>query len=503
MWGGLKYVGPQMPANWNDHYFTDVLDLGMMMLDYAEYTGDTQFLKDTAIPMITDGLTFFNEHFYLGPDGKMLLDPDNAIEMYWKAKDPAPDIAGLRAILPRMIALPDSLVDAKTRDGWKKMLAIVPELPRGTKNGKEVLLPYAGPQTMQARNGENPELYAIYPFRLYGLGKPDLDLALRTFYARRCPQEGCWSQDPEQSAMLGQTQIVSEDVHFNLTRTDPHLKFWAFWAPGHDYDPDEDNGGNGEYGLELMLLQPFVGKLMVFPAWPKDWNVDFKLNAPNHTTVQGSFRDGKTVGIEVDPPARQADVIDMSTQPEPTLPPPAAVGEPGTVNSVIQPGDPVMALKQTIAGGPNVPADSSADTDAQGASRAIDGKLETKYYNHAPAANPTDPHGDNTGLVVTPANDGIVSAVQLATANDVPARDPLSITVEGSNDSSAAAAGGTGFTLLYSGPTGLGIDPGRNTWGPVIKFPNSTAYKTYRVLVTETRSDSADGTQYSELRLGN
>jgi hypothetical protein len=93
--------------------------------------------------------------------------------------------------------------------------------------------------------------------------------------------------------------------------------------------------------------------------------------------------------------------------------------------------------------------------------------------------------------------------VQFATGNDVPDRDPLSITVEGSNDPNASAAQGNGFTLLYEGPVGLANDPGRKAWGPVIKFANSTAYKTYRVLVTETRGDSADAVQYSEVKLGN
>jgi len=74
-----------------------------------------------AVPLITSGLTFFNEHFQRGADGKILLDPDNAIEMYWKASNPAPDIAGLRAILARMIDLPKNLVSAETRSGWVKM----------------------------------------------------------------------------------------------------------------------------------------------------------------------------------------------------------------------------------------------------------------------------------------------------------------------------------------------------------------------------------------------
>ena len=320
-WGGLKYVGPEMPANWNDHYFTDILDLSMMMLDYYEYTGDKQFVKETLVPMATAGLLFFDKHFTRDDQGKLLLDPDNAIEMYWKAHDPAPDIAGLRAVLPRMIALPDDLVDDASREAWKKLLSEIPELPTGTTNGKTVLLPYTGPQTMKSSNAENPELYAIYPFRLYGLGKPDLQLAIDSFNARKCnTQHGCWVQDPIQAAMLGLTDVAKDYVHFNFVRTDPHLKFLAFWEHANDYQPDEDNGGNGENGLQQMLMQTVGKKILLLPAWPKNWDADFKLNAPFQTTVQGKIRSGKIIDLVVTPPERKDDVIDMFSHPDQAAP---------------------------------------------------------------------------------------------------------------------------------------------------------------------------------------
>lgn len=500
-WAKLKYVGREMPENWNDHYFTDILDMGMMMLDYYEYTGDTKFAREMAVPMITDGLTFFSQHFYIGPDGKLLLDNDNAIEMYWKATDPAPDIAGLHAILARMIALPHDLVDAKTRADWVKMQSILPDLPRGRKNGKDVLLPYRGPQTMKSRNGENPELYAIYPFRLYGVERPDLDLAIRTFNARRCTQKGCWVQDPIQAAMLGLTDTAEEYVHFNLVRTDPRQKFPAFWAHGCDYQPDEDNGGNGENGLQQMLMQSVGKKILLFPAWPRNWDVDFKLNAPFQTAVQGSFVGGKLVDLVVTPPERKADVEDMSTRP---VPPPTPVEQVGslseTVRVITSPTDPILALKQTSKGQPNILAEA---TEAPDPAHAIDGNPNSKFLNRGQDADGFNPHGDNTGVVITPSGTSPVTKIQLETGNDRPERDPLRITVEGSNDPEAAAAQGNGFVLLYEGSTGLTADPGRNQWGPVISFPNTTAYKTYRILVTETRGDSTDGVQLSEIRIGN
>jgi hypothetical protein len=311
-WGGLRYWGPEVKEDWTGHYFTPILELSMMMLDYYEYTDDEQFAKETLVPVATAGLAFFNNHFGRDEQGKLLLDPDNAIEMYWKVHDPAPDIAGLRAVLPRLLALPDRLVDAATRTGWKKMLQEIPPLPVGKKGGKPVLLPYAGEQTAKARNGENPELYAVYPFRLYGLGRPDFQMALDTFTARKCQQKGCWVQDPIQAAMLGLSGVAKEYVSYNFSRSEPRLKFPAFWAKGNDYAPDEDNGGNGENGLQQMLMQADGKKIMLLPAWPKEWDAKFKLNAPGQTTVQGEVRNGKLMDLVVTPPERVADVVDMS-----------------------------------------------------------------------------------------------------------------------------------------------------------------------------------------------
>jgi len=306
-WGGLLYMGPEVKENWTGHYFTPVLELSMMMLDYYEYTGDENFAKNILLPVASNGILFFDKHFRRDSLGKLLLDPDNSIEMFWKVHNPAPDIAGLHAVIQRLIALPDSITTTDQRNEWKRFQSELPELPIGIKNDIQVLLPYTGPQTVQSHNAENPELYSIYPFRLYGLGKPDLQLAKNTFNGRRYKDKGCWVQDPIQAAMLGLTNIAKEYVAFNLSRKASDLKFPSFWDRGNDYLPDEDNGGNGENGLQQMLIQVYGKKIILLPAWPKEWNADFKLNAPYKTTVQGKVKNGKLVDMVISPSYRKAD----------------------------------------------------------------------------------------------------------------------------------------------------------------------------------------------------
>jgi hypothetical protein len=313
-WGGLPYVGPEVKENYTAHYFTPVLELSMMMLDYYQYTGNKKFALDTLVPVASAGIDFFDKHFLRDTAGKLLLDPDNSIEMYWKVHNPAPDIAGLNAVLKRLLALPADITDAALIAKWQRLYNDLPPLPLSENENKQVLLPYTGPQTAEAHNFENPELYAVYPYRLYGLGKPDLQVAINTFDARKNREKGCWVQDPIQAAMLGLTDVAKTYLIFNFTRTQSGLKFPAFWATGHDYAPDEDNGGNGEQALQQMLMQVDNKKIMLLPAWPAGWDADFKLNAPYNTTVKGKVRNGRLTDVVITPASRKADLIDMSLQ---------------------------------------------------------------------------------------------------------------------------------------------------------------------------------------------
>ena len=72
--------------------------------------------------------------------------------------------------------------------------------------------------------------------------------------------------------------------------------------------PDEDNGGNGENGLQQMLLQAEGRKILLMPAWPREWNADFKLNAPRQTTIEGRVRAGRLLGLVVTPRERIEDI---------------------------------------------------------------------------------------------------------------------------------------------------------------------------------------------------
>jgi hypothetical protein len=63
-----------------------------------------------------------------------------------------------------------------------------------------------------------------------------------------------------------------------------------------------------------MLLQERGHKMLLFPAWPKDWNVSFKLHAAEGTTVEGVYQNGKLSSLHVTPGIRRKDLIQMTPQ---------------------------------------------------------------------------------------------------------------------------------------------------------------------------------------------
>jgi hypothetical protein len=50
-----------------------------------------------------------------------------------------------------------------------------------------------------------------------------------------------------------------------------------------------------------MIIQYENEKVYMLPAWPVEWDVHFKVNAPGNTTIEGIFENGKIVRIKTTP----------------------------------------------------------------------------------------------------------------------------------------------------------------------------------------------------------
>jgi hypothetical protein len=137
-----------------------------------------------------------------------------------------------------------------------------------------------------------------------------LDVAVNTWkYGTDLPIQKnyvSWHQDAIFCARLGLTEEAAAITIKKLQ--DSERRFPTFWGPGHDWVPDHNWGGSGMIGLQEMLMQTVDDKIYLFPAWPKDWDVNFKLHAPYNTIVEGILKDGNLTNLKVTPESRRSDL---------------------------------------------------------------------------------------------------------------------------------------------------------------------------------------------------
>ncbi len=284
------------------YYYDGALELILLMLAYHAYTEEDAFLNEYVFSLTEPVLRFYFEHYGKDEQGKLRVYPSQALETYQDAVNPLPVVAGLQSVLEGLLALPESLTATEQRLQWEQWLQAVPALPTREEKG-QALLAAAEKLLEKPANVENPELYAVFPYRLHGINKPGLEMARRTFELRRVKGNRGWSQDETQAALLGLTEKARRGLDDRLRRKHEGSRFPAFWGPNYDWVPDQDHGGNAMTALQTMLLQADGNQFYLFPAWPKDWNVSFKLHAPGNTTVQGLYRDGNLLELSVEPEA--------------------------------------------------------------------------------------------------------------------------------------------------------------------------------------------------------
>lgn len=298
------------------------LELAHTMLEYYDYTADDDFLRDELLPYAKDLLRYIETRFPARADGKLVISPIHAVETYFDTTDSMPVVAGMHAVLKRILALPEDKVP--DRPYFAAMLRLTPAIPVETVGERRYLLPARVFEPVR-KNIEMPELYAIFPFALYKTGLDDLEMARaslgralevsggnRPFVLGQKPDYASysgWQQTGMVAALLGLAEEAREIVERNCRLSNPGFRFPAMWGPFYDAVPDVDHGANLLTTLQLMAFQTTGDAIAVLPAWPKEWNVAFKLHAPRNTTVECEYRDGRIVRLEVNPPERMKDVI--------------------------------------------------------------------------------------------------------------------------------------------------------------------------------------------------
>jgi hypothetical protein len=341
------------------HHFTSALEFAYMMLE--EYRFDGRHLQESMPVML--GMLKFYDNFYqqenrkrtgqpLDANGKLVVYPGNSCELGVGCKNHADAMAGLMAITDGLLECPGT--DRAWLESFRQRL---PGIPLGMTNGRPVIKLAESWESI-ANPNEFPQMYAVFPFHQYGVGLPDLDRARDTWHAGAPTQKEalCWKYGNIAVADLG---LADEARRYALRKflypfenDGPTVhygncapfkaRFPAFWVTyPFDAFPDMDHGGCAMIGLQEMLLQTPGKRLLLLPAWPKDWNVHFKLHAPQKTTVECVYQNGRIEKLIVTPASRAKDVENWLGKAPAYQPPapPLSQGKPVTASSQFnQPG---------------------------------------------------------------------------------------------------------------------------------------------------------------------
>ena len=140
------------------------LDLSLMILDHWAYTGDPDFLE---IPM---GVVEFYANLWgntsAGGDGKMVFYPTQALETWqcpgWPVNssdcptNDMPTVAGLHAVLEKLVQLPPPLATPARVAAWAKIRNQLPSLP--TIDGKHAACDNC---ILTEHGGHGPEIHKL------------------------------------------------------------------------------------------------------------------------------------------------------------------------------------------------------------------------------------------------------------------------------------------------------------------------------------------------------
>eukprot|EP00759_Apiculatamorpha_spiralis_P000714 PhF_6_TR1028/c0_g1_i1/m.2085 len=285
---------------WNHYNWQGSLDLCHFIFDLYDYTQNATVL--TAYQdLITSVIDFYRQKY---PSGTIY--PTQSIET-WQcpnyppdpnvcATDDTPTVTGLRVVIQKALQLQGFLTpqQASTYKAYLQGLAAVPVVsgPSG-----DMFAP-CGKCPPSTSNVENAELYTVHPYRYATYGKGNLTtLAINAFNHKRFTEDDGWCQNAMDAALLG---LAPQAKQYVMARAnvgaDSGYRFQAFSPHLQDYPPSGDHLGVMNSAVQYMLGFPKDdGKngMWLLPAWPCEWDTEFRIRGPGGITIDGQVQGGK------------------------------------------------------------------------------------------------------------------------------------------------------------------------------------------------------------------
>lgn len=335
---GARYRARQMFKVEGAAYGTKWLCAGpwycSLLWDYYLYSGDEQYLREKAYPIMQDVAEFYaslmqkdaqDRYFTFGsapPERtNLLLDRQDTMGFAGYYKDVTIDLAFLKKLYGALIEAGEILGTAADRvAGWRDILKHFPEYPTGqTRYGKTIfeMAELNNPSLCYHPNTLAP----VYPAGEFHLSSPPKLRRLAEATVRSCIDNAggiCWYtfNAPWAAAALARLGLGDEAegmLHRWVidTYTDPSglvgREHGRFYIPFFRFEPRPSNAVLFEAFCGLvaavneMLIQTHQGVVFLFPALPASWrDASFeRMRVPGAFLVSAERRGGEVVSVEI------------------------------------------------------------------------------------------------------------------------------------------------------------------------------------------------------------
>jgi hypothetical protein len=289
------------------------------------YTGDREWLRTHAYPLLRGTVEFYRHLVKKESDGRYHLSGTNVHEDFWGVGDSIMDLAAIRGTAPLAIRAAEILdADAELRGHWRELLANLAPYPMGNDPRAQSLTGsvladdvWAAGYLGEISGQHNPEdvwLTPVFPFE-------DWTLATRDAATDAIVQKTL-DLAPRHAAVLGgaglntaiRTPIAA--VRAGRGKELPRIleRYYAAFAPlpnGMSLFEGPTAASVEHLGLLTTTLQeallqsvaPRPGEpevIHVFPAWPPQWDASFRLLARGGFLVFSESEAGRVTRVEIE-----------------------------------------------------------------------------------------------------------------------------------------------------------------------------------------------------------
>ena len=309
---------------WISHVASSGSELAVQAWWRYRYTGDNEWLRTHAYPLLRGTVEFYQHLVRKGEDGRYHLSGTNAHEDFWGVKDGIMDLAAIRGTVPLAIRAAEILdVDADLRGNWKELLDSLAPYPMGSdprakalKGGVLAEDVWAAGYLGDVNGQHNPEdvwLNPVFPFEDWTLETRDatldrivhkaLDLAPRHASVLKGAGLGTAIRTPIAVSRAGRGNELPAVLASYYAAFSPLPNGMSlFEGPTA---PSVEHLGLLTTTLQDALVQsvsPRPGEpeiIRVFPAWPNEWQASFQLLVRGGFLLSSAARDGEVELVEI------------------------------------------------------------------------------------------------------------------------------------------------------------------------------------------------------------